>query len=389
MVTYHSTNSLILSLVATFITRILLQTAKVDARSWETVVDVSLYSSAILDPYRSAGTTYNPNSTIIDNEWTTPPTESPTSYPISNIIDTVPTAIPTAVPTTVPTTVPSATFSCTSEENSTNAYEAIIRMYDSWGDGWGDTIMIITQPSKPFEVQLNLSNTVFNSFADLFTVTESEDKLETVYEGTLVNGKEENKNLCLQSNVCYTVEVNGTKSEWQNEIQWDIRQKDDFNKTLTTVAKGYAPTKCQFSLPDAIHGTYVCVFSCIGDDKNIHNATSSISPSFSSVPSTIPTITPSDIDSDFPSTVSSITPSYTPSVIPTSPSSGGGVSIVGTPTTGPADKSLRPSLTRTTPSYTPSASPSSVGGVSIAAPTTEPAGKRDRKSTRLNSSHVD
>ena len=346
MVTFHYQNASLLSLVA-FFARILLQhnIVHVDARSWDTVVDVSLYNTAMIDPHREAGTIYNPNATTNDNnEWTisptTSPTESPTSYPMTNIIDTIPTAIPSAI------------FTCAVEGNETDTYETRIRMYDSWGDGWGDTKMIISQPAIPYDVHLNLSDTVFNSFADLFTVTDSKDQMEIIYEGTLVDGNEEYRNICLQSNICYTVEVNGTASEWQSEVQWDIRQNDVLNETWATLAKGYAPTKCQFSLPDAKNGTYVCAFICMGDDDgtNTNNATGSIAPSFSSVPSIVPSLTPSlhesNIYSEVPSTVTSVTPSYTPSNVPTSPSSGGSVSIVDTPTTFPVEeKSLRPSLT--------------------------------------------
>lgn len=306
------------------------------SRTWDTIVDVSIYSSAINDPYRDVGKAYNPNSSSTENEWTIPPTAPPTTYPISDIIDTIPTA------------TPSTAFSCASEDNTTNTFEAVIKMYDSWGDGWGDTTLIISKRSKPYQLKINISNTTVESFAHLFSVTESKNDMEIVYEGSLVDGNEEHRNICLQPDICYSVEVNGTLTEWQNEIQWDIRRKDDTDGTATTVAKGFAPTKCQFSLPDANNGTYVCAFSCIDD---VHNASSSLSPSFSSVPSTIPTITPSNhesnIDSDSPTYITSITPSYRPSAIPTSPSSGGSISIVDTPTsvTLPEDKSSRPSLT--------------------------------------------
>ena len=145
------------------------------ARTWETIVDVSIYSSAIVDPYRDVGKEYNPNSTATENQWTIPPTAPPTTYPMSNIIDTI------------PTTLPSTTFSCASEDNNTNTgFEAIIKMYDSWGDGWGDTTLIISKPSKPYQLKINTSDTTFDSFAHLVSVTESTDVMDIVYEGTLV-----------------------------------------------------------------------------------------------------------------------------------------------------------------------------------------------------------
>ena len=332
MVTSRFKNATAQSLATLVANVLFLHDSKMNAyaRTWDTIVDVSIFSAAMIDPHRDAGKIFSSNSTATENEWTTrSPTVSPTSFPMSSIVDTTPTALP------------SMAFSCPSESNDTIEFESVIKMYDSWGDGWGDTKMIISQPGK-FDVMFHLKNTVFDSFADLATVSTGETDI--VYEGTLVDGNEDYINLCFQSNICYTVEVNGTTSEWQNEIQWDIRQKNEINDTLNTLAKGFAPMKCQFSIPDAVNGSYVCEFSCNNSDDD---ALVSVSPSFSSVPSDTPSYQESNIGSDFPSTISSVIPSYTPSAIPTSPSSGGSA-IIDTPVSIPDEKSLRPSMASTT-----------------------------------------
>jgi hypothetical protein len=308
------------------------------ARTWDSIVDKTIYSSAMIDPYRAMGKEFavSPTPTID----TTAPTVSPTSYPLASIINT-----PTIAPSTSYT--PTIIQKCTEP----NEYTTVIRKYDSWGDGWGDTKMIITKPTTTIDTQSNIPNNTFDSFVDLFTVNveASRSSYVTVYEGSLANGNEELSDLCLSSNVCYTIEVNGTTTEWQDEIKWDIRQNTT-NDTQITLAKGFAPTKCQFSIWDSISESYACNPSCeynrTNDDDEMMYTTS---PSQSFVPSIVPSSIPSNYEStnsDYPSSIDTTGPTNKPSLLPTSISSGGSA-IIDTvpeePSFSPTTISIRPS----------------------------------------------
>jgi hypothetical protein len=389
--------SVLLHVIA-FVAVSILQTNQhnVLARTWDSIVDTSLYSAALMDPYRDMGKVYNPNSTTsttIPAANAVTPTTTPTSYPISTIVDTPPSILPTMVPSS--SSVPTTTLCSDSDETNTDTVSVPvkIKLYDSWGDGWGDTKMIIAQPNHNSNKNNNTvssttsdnsnTKTTYDSFMSFFTntqtttstvVTTTATTTSTVFEGTLVDGNEDVINVCLQTNICYTIEVNGTQNEWQNEIQWDIRQPIGPNATLLTIAKGYAPTKCQFSLPDSFNGSYVCDLVCEHDKTLSEDGSTSktVSPSHSTVPSTISSNVPSSSyhSSDYPSTISSTIPSRvvtTTTAIPTSPSSGGSVLlIIDTPPTAiPSKPSSHTSHTNHTTTTSKSLQPSLIGSAMV------------------------
>jgi hypothetical protein len=315
----------------------------VQARTWVDVIDTSIYASAIVDPYRDTMSQYGQ---LEEEEWSLP-TATPTSAPVSNIV-----GADTRSPSLAPTQ-----FTCTNY----NEVSSKIRMYDSWGDGWGDTTLIIAKLSS--SVDKPNATDRFYTYSSIVNLSAYREDHKVVFDGSLPDGYESFTDICLEANVCYSVEVNGTSQYWQNEIKWDIRSIPLDNATAVTLAKGTAPAKCQFSIPGSENTTLACEYFCEyreNGDEDLATPSPTISPSHSSyVPSDVfsfvPSPTPMTAASDFPSLLQTDTPmdsnTLQPSLLPTSPI--GGSAIVGT-------------------SAVPSHLPSSIGGSAIIDTSTEP-----------------
>jgi hypothetical protein len=313
----------------------------VQGRTWVEVIDTSIYAAAMVDPYRDTMSQYGQ----IEQEetWGMPtefPTTAPTSAPQASIVDAS-SRSPSPAPTQ---------FTCANP----NELSSKIRMYDSWGDGWGDTTMVIAKSGAASSsgAEPNATN-LFYTYSSVVNLSAYRDNHKLVFEGSLLDGYDSYTDICLEANVCYSVEVNGTNQYWQDEIKWDIRSVPSENATAVTLAKGKAPAKCQFSIPDSDNSTLACAFVCeYQDDVNAEPGPtiSPTHPSFepSDVASSVPSSTPTVKASDFPSSLQSDVPvgsnSGEPSLLPTSP---GGWAIIGTspePSPVASPHSLQPSM---------------------------------------------
>jgi len=93
--------------------------------------------------------------------------------------------------------------------------EAIYRLvqYDSWGDGWDKTGMVIKN-----------------------------DADKEIYSGSLEGGAEGTEFICLSTDpACYHVEVKG--GTWGNEISWEVKP---VTAGAPPIADGGAPQECEF-----------------------------------------------------------------------------------------------------------------------------------------------
>lgn len=288
------------------------------ARSWSDLVDHSTYSVTMVDPYRSTSV------------------ENPFNFD-DQPLETVPSSSPTIAPMDVPslhsifTATPSVAVNNDNLECGENESLHLIRMYDSWGDGWGETKMIISITDSIIveEEDAVSGNTLLLDESTMFI-----KPLGNVFEGTLFDGHKEVFQVCLQAGKCYSVDVKG--SQWQEEVKWDIRPAPSENitvaDTVDTLAKGKAPMECQFSIPSGLSGKLACAFSC---------------ESFTQYPSSRPlSQSPSESPVDTPSRSSSV-PSDLPSLAPSSVPSG---SVAHD---GPSTKSIFPSKSPTANSHSP------------------------------------
>jgi hypothetical protein len=254
-----------------------------DARSWKDVVDPSIFLASAIDGARL--------ETVLEKDPFHPygtPTMTPTITKVTEAQSN-----PSAVPVIHSTQAPTARYEMIVGNGGCpvgkNLFE--IRMEDSWGDGWDGTQMRIVA----FSVNATDSTTSGSSHKivtnqDLQTVTVSQSvqvKSDVspieVFRGQLEYGEEAYDYVCLETSKCYRVTVNG--GEWEEEIKWDIRrvvlgESREERENGLALAKGLAPTSCQFSVPDSTSGAQVCLSTC-GD------------PTKSKAPTQAPTFFPS------------------------------------------------------------------------------------------------
>jgi hypothetical protein len=87
-------------------------------------------------------------------------------------------------------------------------------MYDSFGDGWDTTQLMVTERGR--------------SDAPLYT-------------GSLKRGSQGTHRLCLSRKpACYNVQVKG--GSWGNEVSWEVKPMMD----APAIAGGGAPMDCDF-----------------------------------------------------------------------------------------------------------------------------------------------
>lgn len=242
-----------------------------------------------------------------------------------------------------------------------------IRMFDEWGDGWDGTRLQLVEETIPTTSQSGSDQVVsVNQTMNTVSVTETiqvqeEPSLVEIFHGGLALGMEEFNYACLQHTKCYHVSVGG--GLWEEEVKWEIRNvtlgedREERMNGLAT-AKGLAPTKCQFSIPDN-SGALACLSTCGLKPQSTVAPTSSprtVPPTATieasvEAPTVIPieeaieediTSTPSDMPTDKP--VASPTPSPSESLIeestdtPTSPPTNVPFAVsVAAPTSMPSD----------------------------------------------------
>jgi len=235
------------------------------ARSWVDVIDTHIYASAVKDPNHGRQESYPfvfDNESLVDAS----PSLVPTSAPFANIIET---------PTTLTSSTPSAPSAAVCGENE---YLYVVRMRDTWGDGWAGTFMTITKGVGTTKTEYNAKGARFSEVVKVHNAT----TMDPVFHETLQDGVVGQSNVCLEVGICYDIGVDG--GQWQEEVKWDIREATENSVTL---AKGLAPMKCQFSIPNRTTGEFGCEFICETSTKFPTKA-----PIASGVPSDAPSLVP-------------------------------------------------------------------------------------------------
>lgn len=161
-----------------------------------------------------------------------------------------------------------------------------VHMYDSWGDGWDQTIIKIIgiEDQDPIDLPTNaMTRTVTDQQGDV-TVSISRtidldtqnafrpeqetevDPLGVIFQGGLRRGSHDYGDVCLLPKRCYEVRISG--GEFLDEVSWDIRPADLQNpgqsNSKRPILAGGAPSWCTFSLPDE-YGHHFCANTCSSD----------------------------------------------------------------------------------------------------------------------------
>lgn len=279
---------------------------RVAARTWVDFIDTTIYAPALVDPNKEMMKKWGLDNTLHPAESTEPKaSDVATSTPVAQIVQAptpttqIPTNIPTAEPTRFPTISPSAMPSeglITCEDEL--SYPHIIRMHDSWGDGWSGATLRITSMLSSIYTELPGHRLIF--------------------EGGLRDGYDSHSYVCLQPQVCYDVEVDG-EGQWLQEIKWDIRTildkkdiDDQILNEMSTLAKGKAPASCKFSIPERDTGEMVCPFQCLTTSPS-----PTVSPTLSPV-KVVPTRAPSTLsptEATVPSRVAASETGYPTSLV--------------------------------------------------------------------------
>jgi hypothetical protein len=123
-----------------------------------------------------------------------------------------------------------------------------LNMYDSFGDGWDNTVMYI-QKSK--------------SNHDMNDNNNADNTDEIIFQGSLKSGSMGTEYICLsKESTCYSVKLSG--GMWGNEVSWDITP---LKKVSIDVANGGAPMSCEFPI-----GGDACERTCNGTPSSSSSA---------------------------------------------------------------------------------------------------------------------
>lgn len=84
---------------------------------------------------------------------------------------------------------------------------------------------------------------------------------DTTFPAGLVNGYDY---ACIHPGVCYQATISG--GLWSDEILWEVRQTQygvsPLDNNGLIIAKGGAPSSCDFSVPDEASGYSLCMTTC-------------------------------------------------------------------------------------------------------------------------------
>ncbi|KAL3912377.1 MAG: hypothetical protein SGILL_006907, partial [Bacillariaceae sp.] len=207
---------------------------------------------------------------------------SPTIAPAnSDWVTLPPTAQPSSVPSDAPSLIP------TQWDIALNGgcrlghtlYE--VHMYDSWGDGWDETMLVIsglddqdpnvvlpsnfmkrTVTNRNGGMTVAITRTVDLDDQNAFVPEETKDidPLGVIFQGGLDEGSHSVAQVCLLPRRCYQVTAGG--GEFENEVSWDIRPANlESDEPVEPVLGGGAPSGCTMSLPDE-NGHHFCANTC-------------------------------------------------------------------------------------------------------------------------------
>ncbi|KAG7360139.1 hypothetical protein IV203_035238 [Nitzschia inconspicua] len=253
----------------------------VQGRQWHTIIDHTIYRKSNIDKRRFELTIeqnpfFFPGDSSVEEE-------SPTVSPGINAWVTLsPTLAPSSVPSDVPSFTPTE-WSIELNGGCRQGHELFeVHMYDSWGDGWDNTMLTIsgiedqdptivlpsnfmtrTTTSRNGDAMIKISRTINLDDQSIFNPEKANDidPLGVVFQGTLQRGSHEVTEVCFLPRRCYQVTVAG--GEFLNEVSWDIRpgNLDDSEQLFEPILGGGAPAGCKFSLPDE-NGHHFCPNTC-------------------------------------------------------------------------------------------------------------------------------
>jgi hypothetical protein len=254
----------------------------VHGRQWQTIIDHSIYQKSNIDNRRyelkiEQDPFYYPGDPPLEGE-------SPTVSPDTDIWVTLsPTLAPSSVPSDSPSMMPSE-WSIELNGGCRQGHELFeVHMYDSWGDGWDNTMLVIsgiedqdpsivlpnnfmtrTTTTRSGDAVVKIARTINLDDQSVFNPQEANDidPLGVIFEGSLQQGSHEVTDVCLLPRRCYQVTVYG--GEFLNEVSWDIRPGNldaDTEQEFEPILGGGAPAGCTFSLPDE-NGHHFCANTC-------------------------------------------------------------------------------------------------------------------------------
>ncbi|GKY96017.1 hypothetical protein MPSEU_000562200 [Mayamaea pseudoterrestris] len=268
-------------------------------RSWVNLVDPAIYLASAIDYGRvEKSLEHDPYEFTSQYDFNT---QAPTSKP-SNAVEEAaesPTLAPTQTtesPSFAPTTRYENVIGNGGCPVGKHLYE--IRMVDSWGDGWDGTLMTIlgTRVSQDSQYATTSGTTTSSSVYSSVQVKQKQATID-IFKGRLSSGSEGYRYICLQANVCYSVNVDG--GTWQSEIVWELRRvelgiaREDRDEGLAT-AKGGAPEACQFSIPNS-YAELACPVNCGLKKTTSPTTLSTSSPAPTPTPTAPPSYSPSQL----------------------------------------------------------------------------------------------
>jgi hypothetical protein len=264
-------------------------------------------------------------------------TASPTitPAPVAPTISPQPTAYVSYPPGQEPTAAPTPIYRNSDIDSLCKQSEKVfeIHMQDTFGDGWEGRNLTITVAESPHVLSKVTETQIGNSTVIKYKTTtlNGTDVYyyagHVVWTGTLYGGDIGFSYSCIRPGVCYEAYMPG--GAWAEEILWEIKQPT-FNVTPAdnyagiVIAKGGAPSRCLFSIPDPVTGLTYCPTTCNRfplDPTPYPSAapSSSLMPSgepSSNAPSEMPSLFPSEEPSQEPSLEPSLEPSGEPSESP-------------------------------------------------------------------------
>lgn len=241
---------------------------EVYARRWEDVIVASIYAQSHVDLPRI-------QFAIEDN----PQNVAPSAVLLS---DSQP-------PSDAPSSVPSFYNQDEHEEESVQdpptqecpQGEAAFRlnMYDSWGDGWGETIISIREVGEipgaaAIEVSQHTASQDFATTARSSSIQKRSSSVRNnlqhrglkdyVLIGGLKKGVFDSKLVCLSQGACYAVALQGGR--WQEEARWEITPVDAEVGTSAAsqnaIAKGRGMSNCTFYVAEDPMDKPKCPLTC-------------------------------------------------------------------------------------------------------------------------------
>jgi hypothetical protein len=195
------------------------------ARKWFDLADPSIYMASAFDPGRIE---YSLERDPFDLE-DSPAFESEAEPQESAIHPTsAPTMIPTQLESESPTSQPSERYMFVVGNGGCATGKTLfeVRMTDSWGDGWGEIQMNITE-NAPVSEDENSSDLLVLEGEETASVSQSMQKAsyarasKIIFSDRLTHGDETYKYVCLDASKCYTVHVRG--GLWEGKLEKYIR----------------------------------------------------------------------------------------------------------------------------------------------------------------------